>query len=176
MALSDLVAQFFGSVLRGLFEAMVEALFMAPLRAMGLIATKPAFREAGPEAIRPLRHRVLREGRPLEDAIWPGDDEARHFLLEWAGSVVAVATIMQNAFPDGDGPSLQLRGMAVGPEHQGKGLGAQLVTGIQEAVGEPMWCNARMSALPFYEKQGWTAVGETFEVQGIGPHRRMISR
>lgn len=177
MPLSDVVSSVFGAVLRGLFEALVEALFWAPLRALGFIAMKPVFREDTADAIRPLRHRVLREGRPLEDAVFDGDDApgTRHFLLYWVDDVVAVATIMARPFPDGDGPALQLRGMAVAPEHQGKGLGAQLLVGITEAVSQPMWCNARASALPFYEKQGWTPVGETFEIEGIGPHSRMVS-
>lgn len=177
MPLSDVVASVFGGLIRGLFEALVEALFMAPLRALGFLAAKPTFREANAEEIRPLRHRVLREGRPPEDAIFEGDDAptTRHFLVQWTDQVVAVATVMQAPFPDGDGPALQLRGMAVAPEHQGKGLGAQLVQGIAQAVGEPMWCNARMSALPFYEKQGWQGTGDTFEVERIGAHRRMIT-
>jgi GNAT superfamily N-acetyltransferase len=174
MGLPDLVhgllRRFFGTLVRGLMEAV----FLAPLRAMGLLATKPVFEEATAEVIRPLRHRVLREGRPLEDAVWSGDEEARHFLLRWAGEVVAVATVMHSAFPDGDGPSLQLRGMAVAPEHRGKGLGAELLHAICREVGAPMWCNARDSALPFYEKQGWSVHGEGFEIARVGPHHRMI--
>lgn len=172
--MSDVVANGISDVLRGLFAALVEALFMAPLRAIAFMLTRPAFAEADVEDIRPLRHRVLREGRPLEDAIWAGDDQARHFLLRWAGTVVAVATVMERQSP-GEPARLQLRGMAVGPEHQGKGLGAQLLSGLQGAVGEPLWCNARESAVPFYNKQGWRVFGDEFDIEGIGPHRHMIS-
>lgn len=175
MAFADRVAEFFSAIFGRLLRGLVEAIFLAPLRALGLLATRPRFEEASAEAIRPLRHRVLRAGRPLEDAIWEGDEAARHFLLRWAGDVVAVATVMRRDFPDGEGPRWQLRGMAVGPEHQGKGLGAELLAGIEAAVGEPLWCNARDSALPFYEKQGWEVRGEGFEIQGIGPHHRMLS-
>ncbi|TNE83936.1 MAG: N-acetyltransferase [Deltaproteobacteria bacterium] len=175
MALSDVVAAFFTEVFGELLRGLVEAIFLAPLRALGLVSTPPRFEEAPVEAIRPLRHRVLREGRPLEDAVWDGDDEARHFLLRWAGEVVAVATVMRRPYPDGEGPGLQLRGMAVAPEHQGKGLGAELLTGIRKAVGEPLWCNARDTALPFYEKQGWDVQGDGFVIERVGPHHRMIS-
>jgi predicted GNAT family N-acyltransferase len=37
-----------------------------------------------------------------------------------------------------------------------------------------MWCNARIPAVPFYERLGWKTFGAAFEVAGIGPHVKMF--
>jgi predicted GNAT family N-acyltransferase len=37
-----------------------------------------------------------------------------------------------------------------------------------------LWCNARTPAVGFYERHGWTTVGEEFDVPPIGPHYRMV--
>ncbi|MCC5925788.1 MAG: GNAT family N-acetyltransferase [Bacteroidetes bacterium] len=75
----------------------------------------------------------------------------------------------------------QLRGMATATEVQGRGLGTIL---IQYALNDAssigyssyFWCNARLKAVPFYEKNGWKCISEEFDVPGIGPHFRMITR
>jgi hypothetical protein len=33
-----------------------------------------------------------------------------------------------------------------------------------------VWCNARSPARGFYEREGFTIEGDTFEIAGIGPH------
>jgi predicted GNAT family N-acyltransferase len=38
----------------------------------------------------------------------------------------------------------------------------------------PIWCNARVSAMGFYRKAGWTVESEEFEIEGVGPHVRML--
>ena len=35
------------------------------------------------------------------------------------------------------------------------------------------WLQARLPAIPFYERMGWTAFGPTYEVEGIGSHVSM---
>ena len=36
-----------------------------------------------------------------------------------------------------------------------------------------VWCNARTPARGFYERYGFVAEGEEFELPDIGPHFRM---
>jgi hypothetical protein len=36
-----------------------------------------------------------------------------------------------------------------------------------------LWCNARLPAVGFYEKQGWITISDTFEIPTAGPHRKM---
>ena len=66
-----------------------------------------------------------------------------------------------------------LRGMAVAPEFRRQGVGAQLLRAVHAEVEAPMWCNARIASVPFYESMGWIAVGPTFEMGSRGTHQRM---
>jgi GNAT superfamily N-acetyltransferase len=71
--------------------------------------------------------------------------------------------------------------MAVAPEMQGRGVGSALLAfaEAQMRVGRPVrafWCNARTGAVRFYERHGWQAVGNVFEIEGVGPHLRMVKR
>ncbi len=36
------------------------------------------------------------------------------------------------------------------------------------------WCNARSTAIRFYEKNGWRIVSDEFIIEKYGPHRRMV--
>jgi predicted GNAT family N-acyltransferase len=63
--------------------------------------------------------------------------------------------------------------MAVEPARQGEGLGGLLLVAAIERLRHDgvrtLWANARLPALPFYERHGFTAVGEPFDEIGI-PH------
>ena len=37
-----------------------------------------------------------------------------------------------------------------------------------------LWCNARTSAIGFYEKLGWRVTSGPFDVPGVGPHVTMV--
>ena len=109
--------------------------------------------------------------------MFPGDDAAdtRHWVADVDGSVVGVVTIIAAVEPEAVGApaAWQLRGMAVSTALQGGGVGAALVEAVYHEVAEPLWCNARAKAIPFYARLGWRITSEPFEVAGIGPHRRM---
>ena len=163
-------------MVQGLFAALVEALFYAPLRAIVRLLSRPRVRRVSAGEVRALRHRVLREGRPFETTIWDGDDatSTHHYLLTWAGQGLAIASVMEAPFPEGEGPTRQLRGMAVDHAFQGQGLGATLLKEVQRAEGQPLWCNARERAASFYGRHAWRGVGDLFDIPPIGPHQRMV--
>ncbi len=121
-----------------------------------------------------LRHQVLRVGRPRQTAVFPGDELARHWVGLLEGRIVAVLSVFRADFPDGPGPALQLRGMAVAPGLQGQGRGGVLLEGVQSELGCALWCNARERAVSFYERHGWRVVSEPFDIPGVGAHRRMV--
>jgi ribosomal protein S18 acetylase RimI-like enzyme len=71
--------------------------------------------------------------------------------------------------------------MAVDPAHRGKGLGhlliqAGLVLG-RERQAVVAWANARDSALGFYEREGFSVIGEGFLTADTGlPHHVILYR
>lgn len=122
-----------------------------------------------------LRHAVLRFGRPIDSAHFTGDDdpETWHVAAFDGGRVIGCVTLLPSAL-DG-APAWQLRGMAVSPEAQGRGIGGLLLDHIETHLPPPakLWCNARGPAVRFYEKHGWSAFGAPFDVPDVGPHQRM---
>lgn len=137
--------------------------------------------EVSVDALIDLRHRVLRAGRPRETAQMPGDDApgTRHFRLTREHRTLAIVSVMVAPFPGepgreapDDGPTHQLRGMAVEPDLHGQGLGSQLLKAVQSEY-EALWCNARIRAVPFYARHGWAVLGASFDVPEIGLHHRM---
>jgi ribosomal-protein-alanine N-acetyltransferase len=133
----------------------------------------------------PLRHKILRPGRPLESAHFIGDelDTTYHFANLDVTEITAVVTYTKTIeipkvlqFLNIEAKSfIQLRGMAVDDKLQGKGIGKSLVEATLKVIKKEkefkvVWCNARTYALPFYSKLGFNVVGEEFEVPSVGPH------
>lgn len=176
--IARLLQRIFGALVAfalGLAAALVRGFVSAPKRAVEKAMSDVRVRAARPGEVVDLRHRLLRAGQPRETAIWEGDDEAtsHHAVAERDGVIVGVGSVIRRPWPLGDGPAFQLRGMAVVPELRSHGVGAQILAHLERTVGEPMWCNARVPAVRFYEKHGWETVGEVWENGSLGPHLRM---
>ena len=129
--------------------------------------------------ILPLRHRILRAGLPAETVRFEGDDEpgTRHYAATAGDGPLACLTLMPSAWKGRS--AWQLRGMATDAAVQRTGLGRRLLeVALAEArCDEPeriFWCNARTTAVGFYERLGWRVVSETFEVPTAGPHVKMV--
>jgi GNAT superfamily N-acetyltransferase len=136
-----------------------------------------------PEVTFRLRQQVLRAGMAPETAFFPGDRErsSGHFAAYVDDKMVGVISVMAEPEPDDDLMTEEgvwhLRGMAVDPDQRGTGVGAALIERLRDFVqrsgGGLIWCNARVSAEGFYEKQGFVPVGEPWEQPDTGPHIRM---
>ena len=133
--------------------------------------------------VRPLRHAVLRPGRPLSAGNFSGDDEptTNHFGAYRDGALLGVASVYRAGLPERPGvPAIQLRGMAVEPDVRGSGIGRQLIHACVEFTRDNgvglLWCNARVTAVGFYRKLGFEIVGPEFEIPDVGPHFRMALR
>lgn len=134
----------------------------------------------------PVRHPVLRAGRPVTDCYFEGDDLTTTFHL---GAYVdqqlkGVATFLM--YQDDSIEELktynfkqcyQLRGMAVLHEMQGQQLGKKLINHAEETLKNKnvlaLWFNARESAVSFYEKMGYQIVSKPFEINTVGTHYKM---
>jgi len=136
-----------------------------------------------------VRHPVLRPGRRREDAVFESDEDARtrHFGAFDAvtGALAGVVTVHPAPWPGepvgaARVEAWQLRGLATLPAVRGRGYGVALVKQVhqtvREAGGDVLWCNARVAAVPFYERLGWMVVGGEFDIPTVGAHFRMIRR
>jgi len=132
------------------------------------------------EEIVDLRYTVLRAGLPREAANFPGDRDSMtvHLAAKDGKAVVACATVLVNQWEGR--PACQLRGMAVDPAYQRRGVGARLLAEIETVARENgvtlIWANARTPAAEFYRRNGWEIVSEMFEIPTAGPHFRMVRR
>jgi len=133
--------------------------------------------------IRKLRALILRPDQTPEMTAFLGDyaPETLHLGAFKEKRLVGILTIMHQAPKEfnGDHPDKLwlLRGMATLPEVRGQGYGAALVRSGSAYVamerGLYLWCEARESALGFYEKLGFAIRGERFELPYTGSHFRM---
>lgn len=124
-----------------------------------------------------LRRRILRDGDSDAVVEWVGDDEDSTFHLgirDRSGAVVAISTWL------GRPPATQIRGMATDPELVGSGLGSRLLAaGIERCRSRGdtvVWANARVTAISFYERAGFTVVGAVFETADTGLPHQMVRR
>jgi GNAT superfamily N-acetyltransferase len=136
-------------------------------------------RQAALTEIFQVRWNVLRPGRSIEAAQFPGDDapETIHvgaFVDD--GRNIACASATRTTWQER--PAWQLRGMGVVADWQGRGVGQRVLAEIERLVRQAsdvrqIWCNAREEAVKFYEKQGWVVASEPFHIEDVGPHYKM---
>ena len=121
-----------------------------------------------------LREEVLR--RPLGLSLSPedlaGEESQLHFGLfepddTLVACVIAAPLSATNA---------RIRQMAVAPAHQGKGLGQRIMRETEKSLCargyKSFELDARATAVGFYEKLGYSAVGDEF-MEVTVPHFRM---
>ena len=145
--------------------------------------TNPALRPISAEHCIALRHSVLRPNQdrdacryPLDSA--PGSHHIGYFNN--AGQIIGIGSIFHETPAEpGNWDGWRIRGMAVDPAHQGRGIGVAILKAlIAYAEAQPVprgragliWCNGRTSVEPFYLGQGFERVGDVFDLPPIGPH------
>lgn len=131
----------------------------------------------------PVRHAELRKGRPFNSCAFEGDqlESSVHIGAYAQDKLVGVASYMAVPFSGApDVAAMQLRGMAVLSSYHRQGIGAKML-----AFGEQMllkqevlilWMNARINALDFYNKLGYSISGDVFNIPEVGAHYKMFKR
>ena len=113
----------------------------------------------------PIRHAVLRPGKPLADVIVHGDKDAFHLGIDSDGTLVGVGSLFESS-EDGK-RCVRLRKLAVLISHQKRGLGGVLISALQDETRQRrvsrFWFDARMSAVGFYQRLGFEGYGTTFQ-------------
>ena len=125
----------------------------------------------------PVRHLVLRVGKPIETGVFDGDNllSTQHFACFDGEISIGVVSVFDNELEIFSGKNqFQLRGMAVLDHYQKKGIGNQLILCAEDYIktqkGNLIWFNARIIAVPFYEKLGYQKTGNAFNIGDIGAH------
>lgn len=120
-----------------------------------------------------LRHAMLWPDRPPEFCHVEGDEDAWHFGAFAPEGLVSVASV----YPDGR--DARLRKFATASGFQRRGVGTRMLEHILAELKDRdfrrFWCDARESALGFYERFGMRPEGERFH-KGEVPYFRMSVR
>ena len=135
------------------------------------------------EEIRTLRHKVLRQGKPFSTTTYQRDNciETFHLAFMKDNVPISCATFYpENTRLISSKRAYRLRGMATIKEHRKKGYGKKIMSKAIEEIkkrkGNFLWCNARLVAVEFYKKLGFSSKGEQFNISDIGPHYFMYKK
>ena len=135
------------------------------------------------EATKDLRQLVLRKGKPRHTCDWEGDKlkSTKHigaFINSKCVGILSLFENKSNAIREQN--QYQLRGLAVHPDHQGKGIGRKLIAfseyELNQSGIEILWCNARVSASEFYKKLNFEIISDQFHIPNVGSHYVMSKK
>ena len=130
----------------------------------------------------PLRHDLLRKGKPLKSCYFEmdKDKETIHLGAFKAKKIIGVLSAFQMSCPQFEKlQGVQLRAIAVDPKYQRKGIGSLLIKSIFHCINKNqnvdcIWLNARVAANDLYKSNGFNPLGKQFEIESIGTHQRFI--
>lgn len=113
----------------------------------------------------------IKEQNVPEELEWDEfDDISIHFLVTQDDQLIACARLK----PDG-----QIGRMAVLAAHRNQGTGSGLLQFVLQQADktklDKVYLHAQETAISFYEKHGFTAVGDIFYEANI-PHREMLKK
>lgn len=121
----------------------------------------------------PIRHLVLWPNKSPSFCEVEGDESATHYGAFIGGILVCVASVYNN------GHEARLRKFATLSEYQGKGIGTKviekLVRDLKRENVSYFWCDARTSALSFYQKFGLCVEGEEFYKSNVAYFKMSVS-
>lgn len=108
-----------------------------------------------------LRQEVLYPEGSLKDVMIDADFEGTHFAASVEGKIVGVISVFKL-----NKGHYQFRKFAVLPQFQGYGIGTALFIAVFDFCrlwkGTLLFCDARVEAVPFYEKLGMHVKGAFF--------------
>lgn len=140
-------------------------------------------KEVSVDDILPIRSAELREGIDTELCRFDEDNEIDtiHLGLFYEGQIIGCLTVIRKQHEAFTEPNQhQYRGMAVKKAYQGNATGNLLLNKADRLVlarnARFIWIHARKRALNFYRRNGYSVVGSSFDIPGIGAHYLMSKR
>ncbi len=117
----------------------------------------------------PVRHQVLWPTKPPSFCKIEADESAMHYGYFVKHQLVAVASIYI------DGEKARLRKFATLSEYQSQGIGTKLISHILKEL-DPLhtttfWCDARSSAVGFYQRLGFIVEGDLFYKEEVSYYK-----
>jgi GNAT superfamily N-acetyltransferase len=125
---------------------------------------------------RVLRQAILRSHETIEQLA--AEEPAEAFAAGGFDGerLIAVGIVAPSSEPE----HWRVRGMATAPGERSRGVGRGVLDALLEHArvngGTSVWCNARVPARSFYERAGFDACSDVFEVPPIGLHLVMERR
>lgn len=111
-----------------------------------------------------LRQKVMWPDKPIEFVVLENDAKGLHFGVFQNGSLVSVISLFV------ENSEAQFRKFATDKDFQGKGYGTKLLEYVvQQAKSlkiSRLFCDARTSAIGFYERFGMKVVSDVFQKSG----------
>lgn len=146
-----------------------------------MITEAVTIRKARVEEIKSLRHLVLWPHLESTDQceIAPDRLESTFHMAAFIGDkIVGTSTFIVDVNANFEEKNqYRLRAMATAPEVRGWGVGARIIEEAEKELKQKaiklLWCDARLIATGFYEKQNFKMKGEVYQVPKIGPHKLM---
>ncbi|WP_010094282.1 GNAT family N-acetyltransferase [Ornithinibacillus scapharcae] len=136
-----------------------------------------------PEDTYHLRHTILRPSQPFEACKYDADyaEDTFHVGAFYQGNLITIASFYKEKHPDLlEDNQFRLRAMATDVAFRKLGAGRLVVSFAVEIVKQKnhtiLWCNGRTSVQGYYERLGFQAHGEVFDLPPIGEHIVMVKR
>jgi len=116
--------------------------------------------QIAPIITRRLRQEVLYPGQPFDSVVLEEDDSGTHFGMYQEQALIAVVSLFLRE------QDAQFRKFAIDKAYQRQGYGSKLLRYITDyALHKGMhilWCHARITAVAFYQKNGFVKIGLPF--------------
>jgi len=127
-----------------------------------------------------MRSELLLDGKIAPDDCRFDEDAlegAFHLGYKVDDRIVCICSFAPKELDPFGADGFQLRGMATDPAYRNKGIGNLVVNfGVLYLRGRNaryIWCNARREAYTFYAGLGFETISAEFEIEGVGPHKKM---
>ena len=112
-----------------------------------------------------LRQKVLYPQQTIAEVQMDEDADGYHFAAFVDNYIMGVVSLFRKD------DSFQFRKLAVDASVQNQGIGSSLLNYITDFAknegGKTLWCNARVTAIPFYIKHGFEHTGKLFAKNGF---------